>query len=144
MNAAAGWAALKGQEHHVLKKVRTALISLVAMMGIGIGGLAGNEGTASAASGVSFCFGWADTGAAYANYPVYLEAWQGGQWVVIRNGHTNAQGCGLFRDTPTNVHLLVQASLVAGGRRFDGYTPNYSSLGSGGAQLGTGWVYLTW
>jgi hypothetical protein len=127
----------------MFNKIRTTVLTALAALGISTAAVTVTEGSVSAASQVTFCFKWY-SGSTYANYPVYLEAWQNGRWQVIRNGRTNASGCGTFSNTPTNVQLLVQASMTAGGSRFDGYTPYYSNTGTGGANLGTGTVYQTW
>lgn len=98
---------------------------------------------AEAATGTYFCFGWASTGTAYANYPVHL--WRvnssGAKVSYVRAGRTGSNGCATFYNTPSNVNLRVFVDFVSGFQAFHGATPRMALPGSGTANLGTGWVY---
>lgn len=98
---------------------------------------------AEAATGTYFCFGWASTGTAYANYPVHL--WRvnslGAKVTYLRPGRTASNGCATFYNTPSGVNLRVFVDFYPGFQAFHGATPRMATPGSGTANLGTGWVY---
>jgi hypothetical protein len=127
---------------------RSGMHSRRALAGLAAGGLVVGLGAgvvsapaASAASGVSYCFKWADkqfadrpgSGKAYAELPVYLMARdRSGKVVKLRKMRTDAKGCGRFSDTPTARKLWVKAAYVQD-----------SSTEQGGMHLGTGTVKVT-
>lgn len=127
--------------------LRKATVGLGAAALIATGAtLAGPAAPAQAATSVSFCFSWA-AGAAYSSSPVYLHEWNGQQWVSIRSGRTNASGCATFSRTIANRYYIVQAYKAVGDRSYGiatytGWTPYYSGLGTGGSNLGRGYVSL--
>lgn len=126
----------------VRSPVSRAVAGAILAIGLAVGSLT-IATPAHAATAVSFCLKWS-TGAAYASQPVQLQRWDGYKWATIRSGRTNAQGCGTFYRTPTDVHLIVNGHAVLnyGGWHgvWTGWTPKSASPGSGGVNLGTGIV----
>ena len=124
-----------------MNRIRKALTT--AVVGAALVTAGGVTATpAQAATSTSFCFTFAQTGHAYANYPVHL--WQvdayGNQIAHLRHGKTAANGCGTFTSTPSNVRLRVFVHYTAGWRTFRGATPLLADAGVGGVHLGTGSV----
>jgi hypothetical protein len=118
------------------------LAAMVSVVGLGV-----TAQPAAAASAVSFCFReptspMGAVGAPYANKPVYLMRWApwANKWVHERSGSTNASGCGTFFNTATAPYLRVQAYLPTRTGVFSAWTPRYANSGSGGANLGTGYL----
>lgn len=119
------------------------LIALIASVGAGVP-------SAHAATSTTACFRWSDDGTVYASQP--LELWRtnsAGQLTsLLRSGRSNANGCGTFYDTPSNVYLRVVAQYnTPTGAHFDhwqGLSPRVATPGSGGANLGLGYVSYAW
>lgn len=125
---------------------RTLAAALATAAAVTTGGLALTDAPAQAATGTTFCMRW-NTGAAYANYPVYLyQVDSTGRAIggALRSGKTNSSGCGTFYSTPSTVRLRVAAGLAAGGHYYTGWTPLMSLPGSGTVNLGTGVVSMSW
>ena len=112
---------------------------------------------ASAASGVSFCFLWAENGTdgvdrankPYAGEPVRLIQVVDGRKKILRAGRTGSNGCGVFQNTPHQGRLFVRAVTsvahgATGGSAVDFYAGRTRTTGPGDhrADLGTGKVKL--
>jgi hypothetical protein len=101
---------------------------------------------ASAATSTTACFKWSD-GTPYMNRTVQL--WQmnsaGNRVAKLRDGRTDANGCGTFFNTPSNMYLAMRAVHIDylwwGNAVYEGWTSRMSLPGQGGALLGIGWVY---
>ncbi len=123
---------------------RIAALALAVMAPIAA--VAVDVAPASAASQTTACFKWSN-GAAYASQPVYLMQWNGAQWVSIRNGRTNTNGCGTFYNVPTNQYITMKGYAAFGNGNigmalWEGFAPRYANPGQGGVNLGTGRVNL--
>lgn len=99
---------------------------------------------AHAASKVSYCFVW-ENGKPYAGEPVILMQRLDGEKTKVRKDFSGADGCGVFRDTPTKGELWVRARAVTDeppSYRYwwAGRTPETAERGRGHADLGTGKV----
>ena len=94
---------------------------------------------ADAATGASLCFKW-DTGAAYASQPVQLYSQYSG--AKLRDGRTNARGCGTFTGLTSTGKYIVRAYNTLptpyGTHIYDGWTPYQTGPGRGTVDLGTG------
>ncbi len=124
---------------------RLAALAIVALAPLGA--LVMQATPAAAATQTTACFKWS-SGVAYSNQPVYLMTWDGAKWVSVRNGKTNASGCGTFSNVPSNKYVRVKAYKAFGDANiglamFEGWTPSYANPGQGAAQLGTGYVSLS-
>jgi hypothetical protein len=122
------------------------LLAAAAVAVLSLGGVTVAAGPASAATAVSACFKW-NTGTAYANSPVHLMQWNGAKWVSIRNGKTNASGCGTFTSVPSASFTSIQAYKVYGDSNiglaiYSSSINNYATKGTGGVNLGTKYVNL--
>lgn len=124
----------------LLRKAVTATALTAALVS---GGAMTMAAPAQAATAVSFCFTWAQTGAAYSGYPVFLYSVDGTGRAIsqLRSGRTNSSGCGTFSSTPSGVQLRVFAGVGAGGHYWSGQTPSWATAGTGGVWLGYGRVY---
>ena len=122
--------------------VRRILATVVAAAGAG-SALATTAAPAQAATAVTVCYVYKQTGAAYANLPVDL--WQVdsyGNWISkVRSGKTNSSGCGTFTNTPSNMYLRGYANIYVGGRLLSGASSRIALPGTGGANLGSSYVY---
>lgn len=137
-------------------KAQSRFISLIMIAMMVVAGIAGagvsSPEQAAAAGGsapdLRFCMKYS-SGATYGSAPVYLQQWNGSQWVHIRSGRTNTAGCGTWVDIQPSRYYLVQGywtySVGSAIYYYNGYTP---AKWVGGStcydcvfSAGTGWVY---
>lgn len=126
------------------RTLRRALMALLLSVGL-LTGLSTMAAPAQAASAVSFCFKFANPPAftTYANRPVFLYFKAPHGWQYMGSGTTDANGCGTFYGTPTNVQLAVRAYVNTTYQTWDGWSQYVSNTGTGRANLGNGLVYRT-
>jgi len=91
----------------------------------------------------AFCFTWSETGAPYADAPVYLYAVDaaGRPLSRLRPGRTGSSGCGSFSSPPPDVRVRVFAAVSEDGRSWSGRTPVWAVAGSGPTDLARGLVH---
>jgi hypothetical protein len=126
---------------------RTPFLRRVVSLLVGLGlvfGIVLTATPASAAGGTApdiyFCMKY-NTGAAYANAPVYLYK----NGVKVKDGRTNAAGCATWVDVSGNANYYVQGywayTIGWSGYAWNGYTKQYwvpnvdTTYG-----FGTGWL----
>jgi len=138
-------------DHRVARPRRIGRLRGLVLAGLMAFGFVGALGVvdaapASAASSVTACFRWSN-GTAYANQPMKLYTYNpstGRIVSLVRNGRSNASGCGTFSNTPTNQNLVAVASFGTDFQYWEGWSPRYALPGQSGANLGTGTVYRIW
>ena len=100
---------------------------------------------ASAATSVTFCFDFQNPPvfSDYASKPVFLyDQLPHGEWRLLRQGWTNASGCGTFYNTNPTVPMLLKAYTTTAYQTWE--SPYYTvRTGSGAVNMGTLPVFRT-
>lgn len=127
------------------RSIRTLVARTAAVVALAGSGIAATAAPSSAAAFEKACFSWS-SGGVYAGQPVYLEQWTG-QWTSIRGGTTNSYGCASFSNVPTGAYTTIHAYKAFGNGSiglalFSGYPGLYANPGTGGVNLGHGYVSL--